>query len=33
MGRGVHEDAGLLIAGVVTLAIILIRDRHLRRAS
>lgn len=33
MGRGVYEDAGLLLAGVLALAIILIRDRHLRRAS
>ena len=28
MARGVYEDAGLLIAGVVTVGLVLIRDRH-----
>ena len=28
MARGVYEDAGLLIAGVATVALVLLRDRH-----
>jgi hypothetical protein len=33
MGRGVYEDAGLLLAGVVAVAVIVVRDRRLRRAA
>jgi hypothetical protein len=33
MGRGVYEDAGLLLAGVVAVAVIVLRDRRLRRTA
>lgn len=31
MARGVYEDAGLLIAGILTVALVLVRDRRRRR--
>jgi hypothetical protein len=30
MARGVYEDAGLLLAGVLTVVLVLVRDRHRR---
>jgi hypothetical protein len=33
MGRGVYEDAGLLLTGVVATGVIVVRDRRLRAAA
>jgi len=33
MARGVYEDAGLLIAGILTVVLVLVRDRRRRRGG
>jgi hypothetical protein len=33
MGRGVYEDAGLLLTGMAAVAVIVVRDRRLRRSA
>jgi hypothetical protein len=33
MARGVYEDAGLLLAGILTVVLVLVRDRHSRRGG